>query len=127
MYSKIFRYLDNFFPPEITNKIMLMGIRTPDANIINGEIKDQNYTFWEFLEDMFGLYGIYDAIKSKHLLRMKFCLQLHSQDHNTSNARERERVTAMGGVIKDNRVGGVLIPTRCQNVDRLNFMTSALL
>ena len=35
-----------------------------------------------------------------------------SQDHNTSNARERERVTAMGGVIKDNRVGGVLIPTR---------------
>jgi len=35
-----------------------------------------------------------------------------TQDHNTSNARERERVTAMGGVIKDNRVGGVLIPTR---------------
>merc|ERR550534_3467546 len=33
-----------------------------------------------------------------------------TQDHNTSNARER--VTAMGGVIKDNRVGGVLIPTR---------------
>ena len=36
-----------------------------------------------------------------------------TQDHNTSNPRERERVTAMGGVIKDNRVGGVLIPTRC--------------
>lgn len=35
-----------------------------------------------------------------------------TQDHNTSNPRERERVTAMGGVIKDNRVGGVLIPTR---------------
>lgn len=35
-----------------------------------------------------------------------------SQDHNTSNPRERERVAAMGGVIKDNRVGGVLIPTR---------------
>lgn len=33
-------------------------------------------------------------------------------DHNTSSPRERERVTAMGGVIKDNRVGGVLIPTR---------------
>ena len=33
-------------------------------------------------------------------------------DHNTSNPRERERVTAMGGVIKENRVGGVLIPTR---------------
>ena len=78
---------------------------------------------------MFGLYGIYDDIKSKRLLRMKFkfSLQLHSQDHNTSNARERERVTAMGGVIKDNRVGGVLIPTRCQNVDRLTIMTSALL
>ncbi len=35
-----------------------------------------------------------------------------TQDHNTSNPRERERVTAMGGVIKDNRVGGVLMPTR---------------
>lgn len=35
-----------------------------------------------------------------------------SNDHNTSNAQERERVYAMGGVIKDNRVGGVLIPTR---------------
>ena len=35
-----------------------------------------------------------------------------TQDHNTNNPRERERVTAMGGVIKDNRVGGVLIPTR---------------
>ena len=35
-----------------------------------------------------------------------------TQDHNTANPRERERVTAMGGVIKDNRVGGVLIPTR---------------
>lgn len=35
-----------------------------------------------------------------------------TQDHNTSNPRERERVTAMGGIIKDNRVGGVLIPTR---------------
>ena len=35
-----------------------------------------------------------------------------TQDHNTSNPRERERVTAMGGVIKENRVGGVLIPTR---------------
>ena len=35
-----------------------------------------------------------------------------SQDHNTSNPRERERVTAMGGAIKENRVGGVLIPTR---------------
>ena len=35
-----------------------------------------------------------------------------TQDHNTSNPRERERVAAMGGVIKDNRVGGVLIPTR---------------
>ena len=35
-----------------------------------------------------------------------------TQDHNTSNPRERERVTAMGGVMKDNRVGGVLIPTR---------------
>ena len=35
-----------------------------------------------------------------------------TQDHNTGNPRERERVTAMGGVIKDNRVGGVLIPTR---------------
>ena len=33
-------------------------------------------------------------------------------DHNTSNPRERERVTAMGGAIKENRVGGVLIPTR---------------
>ena len=37
---------------------------------------------------------------------------LHAQDHNTGNPRERERVTAMGGVIKENRVGGVLIPTR---------------
>ena len=35
-----------------------------------------------------------------------------TSDHNTSSPRERERVTAMGGVIKDNRVGGVLIPTR---------------
>lgn len=35
-----------------------------------------------------------------------------TQDHNTSNPRERERVTAMGGAIKENRVGGVLIPTR---------------
>lgn len=34
-------------------------------------------------------------------------------DHNTSNAKERERVYAMGGTIKDNRVSGVLIPTRC--------------
>eukprot|EP00095_Tigriopus_kingsejongensis_P002611 maker-scaffold302_size216161-snap-gene-1.13 protein:Tk02611 transcript:maker-scaffold302_size216161-snap-gene-1.13-mRNA-1 annotation:"probable protein phosphatase 2c" len=34
-------------------------------------------------------------------------------DHNTSNAKERERVYAMGGNIKENRVGGVLIPTRC--------------
>ena len=37
-----------------------------------------------------------------------------TQDHNTSSPRERERVTAMGGAIKDNRVGGVLIPTRCR-------------
>ena len=36
-----------------------------------------------------------------------------TQDHNTNNPRERERVQAMGGSIKDNRVGGVLIPTRC--------------
>jgi protein phosphatase 2C family protein 2/3 len=35
-----------------------------------------------------------------------------TQDHNTSNPRERDRVTAMGGIIKDNRVGGVLMPTR---------------
>ncbi len=34
-----------------------------------------------------------------------------TSDHNTSNVKERERVVAMGGVIKDNRVGGVLIPT----------------
>jgi len=35
-----------------------------------------------------------------------------STDHNTSNAQERERIFSMGGTIKDNRVGGVLIPTR---------------
>jgi len=35
-----------------------------------------------------------------------------SNDHNTGNPKERERVHAMGGTIKDNRVGGVLIPTR---------------
>jgi len=35
-----------------------------------------------------------------------------SSDHNTGNPKERERVYAMGGTIKDNRVGGVLIPTR---------------
>jgi serine/threonine protein phosphatase PrpC len=38
-----------------------------------------------------------------------------TQDHNTSNPRERDRVTAMGGIIKDNRVGGVLMPTRSVN------------
>jgi serine/threonine protein phosphatase PrpC len=38
-------------------------------------------------------------------------------DHNTSNPRERERVTAMGGIIKENRVGGVLIPTRYRLYD----------
>ena len=27
-------------------------------------------------------------------------------DHNTGNAKERERVAAMGGTIKDNRCGG---------------------
>ena len=43
---------------------------------------------------------------------IRIMMTLDKQDHNTSNARERERVTAMGGVIKDNRVGGVLIPTR---------------
>ena len=26
-----------------------------------------------------------------------------SQDHNTSNAKERERIYSMGGTIKDNR------------------------
>ena len=43
---------------------------------------------------------------------IRIMMTMDKQDHNTSNARERERVTAMGGVIKDNRVGGVLIPTR---------------
>ena len=47
------------------------------------------------------------AVASIHCLARQL-----TQDHNTNNPRERERVTAMGGVIKDNRVGGVLIPTR---------------
>ena len=44
-----------------------------------------------------------------------------TQDHNTNNPRERERVTAMGGVIKDNRVGGVLMPTRSDTHFYLTF------
>ena len=47
------------------------------------------------------------AVASIHSLARQL-----TQDHNTNNPRERERVTAMGGIIKDNRVGGVLIPTR---------------
>lgn len=35
-----------------------------------------------------------------------------STDHNTNNAQERERIFSVGGTIKENRVGGVLIPTR---------------
>jgi hypothetical protein len=32
--------------------------------------------------------------------------------------KELKRMTAMGGVIKDNRVGGVLMPTRLANALR---------
>lgn len=47
------------------------------------------------------------AVASVHNLAKQI-----TQDHNTGNPRERDRVTAMGGIIKENRVGGVLIPTR---------------
>jgi hypothetical protein len=56
-------------------------------------------------------------LKKKHKYFRGTC----SQDHNTSNPRERERVTAMGGVIKDNRVGGVLMPTRSAGALRAPF------
>ena len=47
MYNEIFGYLDNYFPPEITNKIMFDGMRTPDANIIKEEIND----YEKYLDD----------------------------------------------------------------------------
>lgn len=49
---------------------------------------------------------------SRAIASVRGVLKAITSDHNTSNAKERERVIAMGGSIKDNRVGGVLIPTR---------------
>ena len=71
MYSEIFRYLDNFFPPEITNKIMLMGIRTPDANIIKGEIKD----YQKYLADAVNIKEGAHVKEDVHIMSfIDFCL-----------------------------------------------------
>ena len=45
-----------------------------------------------------------------------------SSDHNTGNPKERERVYAMGGTIKDNRyrvMVGIMVRVRVRNIIKL--------
>ena len=77
-------------------------------------VSNAEYQIYKFssLKNVWKLNTEYPIVIFSHNYSQIICDNIAAQDHNTSNPRERERVTAMGGAIKENRVGGVLIPTR---------------
>jgi len=59
---------------------------------------------------------------SRAIASVNGTVKVITSDHNTSNPKERERVHAMGGVIKENRQGCSALKVNCM----LNKMRVAL-